>query len=69
MQSPDRCSHGVIWDAECIACDRVWHEAMLKAAEASVHEHRQRLAEIERHGERRTKRRRSAAESPSLERR
>lgn len=40
-------------DAMCADAD-----AMLKAAEARVHEHRQRLAEIERHGERKTKRRR-----------
>lgn len=58
--APDRCSHGLAWDVECIACERVWSEAMLKAAEARVHEHRQKLAEIERHGERRTKRRHPA---------
>lgn len=43
----DRCSHGVGWDAECVACERVWSTAMLKDAEARVHHHRQRLAEIE----------------------
>jgi hypothetical protein len=52
----DRCSHGVGWDAECCACDKVWSEAMLKEAEARVYEHRQRLAEIAKHGERGSRR-------------
>lgn len=55
---PERCSHGLTWDVECIACERVWSEAMLKDAERRVHEHRQRLAEIDKHGVRTTRRRR-----------
>ncbi len=56
VRAKDRCSHGIKWDAECLACERVWSEAMLKEAEARVAYHRQRLANIEKHGERTTRR-------------